>query len=94
MHTLIARDATTLCALLRTFVNNAVVRYFGGEVVMDMKADNRHLLTTIKDHLFKINKEYTIIQKGKPRVAPMSEPQDCYYLAGLVNMLKKSTERE
>ena len=69
-------DATTFSALLRTFVNEVAVRYFGGEIVIDMKADDRHLLTTIKDHLFKMNKQLTIVRKGKPSVAPMSEPHD------------------
>ena len=49
-------DATTFSALLRTFVNEVAVRYFSGEIVFDMKVDDRHLLTTIKDHLFKMNK--------------------------------------
>ena len=52
-------DATTFSALLCTFVKDVRVRQFGGEVVIDMKADDRHLLTTIKDHLFKINKQHT-----------------------------------
>ena len=81
-------DATTFSALLRTFVNEVAVRYFGGEIVIDMKADDRHLLTTIKDHLFKMNKQLTIVRKGKPNVAPMSEPHDCYYLSKIVNMIK------
>ena len=63
-------DATTCSALLRTFVNEVAVRYFGGEIVSDMKADDRHLLTTIKDHLFKMNKQLMIVYKGKPNVAP------------------------
>ena len=46
------------------------MRYFGGEIVIDMKADDRHLLTTIKDHLFKMNKQLMIVYKGKPNVAP------------------------
>ena len=50
------RDATTFSALLRTIVNEVVVRYFGGENGFDTKADDRHLLTTIKDHLLKMNK--------------------------------------
>ena len=81
-------DATTFSALLRTFVKDVRVRQFGGEVVIDMKADDRHLLTTIKDHLFKINKQHTIVQKSKANITPMSEPHDCYYLSKLVNLVK------
>ena len=81
------RDATTFSALLRTIVNEVVVRYFGGENGIDTKADDRHLLTTIKDHLFKMNKQLMIVRKGKPNVAPMSEPHDCY-LSKIVNMIK------
>ena len=53
-------DATTYSALQRTFVNEPAVRHFGGEVVIDMKADDRHLLTTMKDHFFTINKQHTV----------------------------------
>ena len=60
-------DATTYSALLRKFINEPAVREFGGEMVIDMKADDRHLLTTMKDHFFTINKEHTVLVKGKPK---------------------------
>ena len=81
-------DATTYSALQRTFVNEPAVRHFGGEVVIDMKADDRHLLTTMKDHFFTINKQHTVVVKGKPKVTPMCEPHDCYYMSRLVNLIK------
>ena len=83
-------ETTTFSALLRTFVYEVIVRYFGGEIVSDMKADDRHLLTTIKNHLFKTNKQLIIVRKGKPNVAPMSEPHDCYYLSTIVNMINNN----
>ena len=49
-------DATTYSSLLRKFVDEPAVRLFGGEMLIDMKADDRHLLTTMKDHFFTINK--------------------------------------
>ena len=81
-------DATTYSALLRKFINEPAVREFGGEMVIDMKADDRHLLTTMKDHFFTINKEHTVLGKGKPKVTPLAGPHDCYYLSRLVNLIK------
>ena len=57
-------DGTTFSTLLRTFVNEVAVRYFGGEIVIGMKADDRHLLKTIKDHLFKMNRQLTMCAKA------------------------------
>ena len=81
-------DATTYSSLLRKFVDDPAVRHFGGEMLIDKKADDRHMLTTMKDHFFSINKQYTVVVKGKPRITPLSEPHDCYYLSKLVNLIK------
>ena len=63
-------DATTYSSLLRKFVDDPAVRHFGGEMLIDMKADDRHMLTTMKDHFFSINKQHTVVVKGKPRITP------------------------
>ena len=81
-------DATTYSSLLRKFVDDPAVRHFGGEMLIDMKADDRHMLTTMKDHFFPINKQHTVVVKGKPRITPLSEPHECYYLSKLVNLIK------
>ena len=41
-------DSTTLSLLQKTLIKEVAFRVFGGEVIVDMKADDRHLNKTIK----------------------------------------------
>ena len=63
------------------------VSLFGGEVVVDMKSDDRHRNKTTKDRFYEITRKHTLVVEGT-KFTPLAEPQDCYYLSRLPNMLK------
>ena len=81
-------DSTTLSLLQKTLLQEVAFRVFGGEVVVDMKADDRHLNKTIKDRVYNAMNANTVIRKGQPKAKPLKEPQDCYKLGKLPSLLR------
>ena len=69
-------DSTTLSLLQKTLINEVAYQNFSGEVIVDMKADDRHLNKTIKDRVYNAMNANTRIRKGVPKVKPIKEPQD------------------
>ena len=80
-------DSTTIAVIRKTLVHLPEVRLFGGEVVVDMKSDDRHRNKTTKDRFYEITRKHTLVVEGT-KFTPLAEPQDCYYLSRLPNMLK------
>jgi hypothetical protein len=81
-------DSTTLSLLQKTLLHEVAFRVFGGEVAVDMKADDRHLNKTIKDRVYNAMNANTVIRKGQPKAKPLKEPQDCYKLGKLPSLLR------
>ena len=81
-------DSTTLSLLQKTLLHEVAFRLYGGEVVVDMKADDRHLNKTIKDRVYNAMNANTRILKGHPKAKPIKEPQDCYKLGRLPSLLR------
>ena len=71
-------DSTTLSLLQKTLLHEIAYRVYGGEVVVDMKADDRHLNKTIKDCVYNAMNANTRVRKGQPKAKPLKEPWDCY----------------
>ena len=80
-------DATTQALCQTELLENPAQRLFGGESILDMGADDRHLIKCNKDHLYNANNA-NIEVVNKKKVKPMEEPHDCYYLARLPNLIK------
>ena len=57
-------------------------------MVVDMKADDRHLNKTIKDRVYNAKNANTVICKGQPKAKPLKVPQDCYKLGKLPSLLR------
>ena len=87
-------DSTTLSLLQKTLVKEVAFRVFGGEVVVDMKADDRHLNKTIKDRVYNAMNANTRIRKGIPKVKPIKEPQDCYKLGKIPSLLRAQLQSD
>ena len=68
---------TMLSLFQKTLLHKVAFRVFGGEVVVDMKADDWHLNKTIKDHVYNALNSNTIICKGQPKAKPLKEPHNC-----------------
>ena len=81
-------DSTTLSLLQKTLMHEVAFRLFGGEVIVDMKADDRHLNKTIKDRVYNAMNANTRIRKGAPKVKPIKEPQDCYKLGKIPSLIR------
>ena len=73
-------DSTTIAVIRKTLVHLPEVRLFGGEVVVDMKSDDRHRNETTKDRFYEITRKHTLVVEGT-KYTPLAEPQDCYYLS-------------
>ena len=67
---------------------------YGGEVVVDMKADDRHLNKTIKDRVYNAMNANTRVRKGQPKAKPLKEPQDCYKLGRLPSLLRSQLQSQ
>ena len=87
-------DSTTLSLLQKTLINDIAYRMFGGEVIVDMKADDRHLNKTIKDRVYNAMNANTRLRKGAPKVKPLKEPQDCYKLGRLPSLLRAQLQAD
>ena len=70
------------------------LRVFGGEVIVDMKADNRHLHKTIKDRVYNAMNANTRIRKGVPKVKPIKEPQECYKLGKIPSLIRAQLQAD
>lgn len=82
-------DSTTYSLLQQELVRDPLQRLYGGESVVDMKADDRHLKKCLKDHLYNaMNENLQDFPGIRAKVKPMKEPYDPYYLSGLPNLLK------
>ena len=66
----------------------------GGEVIVDMKAGDRHLNKTIKDRVYNAMNANTRTRKGAPKVKPIKEPQDCYKLGRLPSLLRAQLQAD
>ena len=87
-------DSTTLSLLQKTLLHEVAFRRFGGEVIVDMKADDRHLNKTIKDRVYNAMNANTRIRKGLPKVKPLKEPQDCYKLGRLPSLIRAQLQAD
>ena len=87
-------DSTTLSLLQKTLINEVAFRRFGGEVIVDMKADDRHLNKTIKDRVYNAMNANTRIRKGQPKAKPLKEPQDCYKLGRFPSLIRAQLQAD
>ena len=64
-------DSTTLSLLQKTLLHEVAFRLYGGEVIVDMKADDRHLNKTIKDRVYNAMNANVVTRKGLPKCKPI-----------------------
>ena len=79
-------DATTISLLQKTLIEDPAYRLYGVEVIVDMRADDRHLNKTSNDRMYNAMNKNTTTVKGQPKVKPMKDPHDCYKLGDLEEM--------
>ena len=87
-------DSTTLSLLQKTLIKEIAYRVYGGEVIVDMKADDRHLNKTIKDRVYNAMNANIRVRKGTPKCKPIKEPQDCYKLGKLPSLLRAQLQAQ
>ena len=87
-------DSTTLSLLQKTLINEVAFRRYGGEVIVDMKAVDRHLNKTIKDRVYNAMNANTRIRKGQPKAKPLKEPQDCYKLGRFPSLIRAQLQAD
>ena len=87
-------DSTTLSLLQKTLIDEVAFRVFGGEVIVDMKANDRHLNKTIKDRVYNAMNANIRVRKGTPKCKPIKEPQDCYKLGKLPSLLRAQLQAQ
>ena len=87
-------DSTTLSLLQKTLLHEVAFRLYGGEVIVDMKADDRHLNKTIKDRVYNAMNANVVTRKGLPKCKPIKEPQDCYKLGKIPSLLRAQLQAD
>ena len=61
-------DSATLSILQNTLIKEIAYRVYGGEVIVDMKADDRHLNKTIKDRVYNAMNANIRVRKRDPKM--------------------------
>ena len=67
-------DATTSAVLRKAILHYPEVRLYGGETVIDLKADDRHHNKTTKDRFNEISRKHACIV-DKIKYVPLVAPQ-------------------